>query len=285
MRSTAARDPRRPRSGFTIIEVLVVVAIIALLLGILLPAISSARVTARRTLEMSAARDLMLAWNLYADDHDGEVLPGYRSDLPAVNLEGDQLEGTILARRYPWRIVPYLGQDLRFLYVNEMVDRLEDAEQAYDQATFDYVVSLYPSLGLNATWIGGDETELGFNPNALQAFGPFYVRRRTEVRFTDRLMVFGSAVSNDDVGTLGTVEGSFRVRSPVLTTAAGDRWAETFREADTPDAFGFMSLRYHGKAVAAFVDGHVEAVGEDTLRDMRRWSNRAKTPDQGLEPR
>ena len=61
------RGSRRP-GAFTLVELLVVVAIIALLLGILLPALGRAREIARRTACMSNLRQVMLAFNYYAND-------------------------------------------------------------------------------------------------------------------------------------------------------------------------------------------------------------------------
>ena len=54
------------RRGFTIVELLVVIAVIAILVGLLLPAVQKARMAADRTDEMSSARQLMLAWDAYA---------------------------------------------------------------------------------------------------------------------------------------------------------------------------------------------------------------------------
>jgi prepilin-type N-terminal cleavage/methylation domain-containing protein len=57
--------------GFTLIELLVVIAIIAVLAALLLPALSRAKQQGQKIECMNNLRQLQLAWQLYADDHDG----------------------------------------------------------------------------------------------------------------------------------------------------------------------------------------------------------------------
>jgi prepilin-type N-terminal cleavage/methylation domain-containing protein len=64
----------RPNSiGFTLVELLVVIAIISVLAALLLPALSRARASALGVQSLSNTRQLGLAWQLYADDHQGRL--------------------------------------------------------------------------------------------------------------------------------------------------------------------------------------------------------------------
>ena len=69
--------------GFTIVELLVVVSIIALLIGILLPAIGKARDKARTTTSVSNLRQLAIAHNAYAGDWEDSQMSLARYNISA----------------------------------------------------------------------------------------------------------------------------------------------------------------------------------------------------------
>jgi prepilin-type N-terminal cleavage/methylation domain-containing protein/prepilin-type processing-associated H-X9-DG protein len=83
---------RRFLSGgpaFTLVELLVVIAMIGILSALLLPALNRARNRAQAVGCLSNTRQLGLAWTLYADDHEGR--------LP-YNLGGDVSRSTVAQR-------------------------------------------------------------------------------------------------------------------------------------------------------------------------------------------
>ena len=114
--------------GFTLIELLVVISIIALLVGILLPALGAARQSAQKMKCLANLRSMGQGAQAFATDHLYHI-PISSSDLAWVNLGTgfpSQLRGKIASYNDPayprmkdWAsaLVPYLGdssQDVPF---------------------------------------------------------------------------------------------------------------------------------------------------------------------------
>jgi prepilin-type N-terminal cleavage/methylation domain-containing protein len=106
------------RRAFTIVELLVTVGIIAVLAGLLLAGIGSARGAAQSRRQASNLRQLHVAWTMYADQSGGSVLPGFietkvqeawkiRSKAPTKlpGSDSDRLPREV-SQSYPWRLMP-----------------------------------------------------------------------------------------------------------------------------------------------------------------------------------
>jgi len=100
----------RANSGFTLIELLVVISIIALLISILLPALSAARAQAKVTKDLSNLHQQGIAFAAFSTDHDG-LMPYRFRDNPNTTWT-NQYGTTYTSDYWPKGFGPGYGQVL-----------------------------------------------------------------------------------------------------------------------------------------------------------------------------
>jgi len=103
-----ASDCRR-RLGFTLVELLVVIGIIAILIGVLLPVLSNARRAADKTKCLAALREIGHAYGMYMGENKGAwPVAVHYWDAPATDPNNAIAGGTARDKRWHDFIAKYL---------------------------------------------------------------------------------------------------------------------------------------------------------------------------------
>lgn len=230
---------RSRRYAFTLVELLVVIGIIALLISILLPALSKARESGQSIKCLSNLRQLGTAFQMYINEKKGWI------PYPVTTL-GEQLV---------WSNVldPYLAN----LTFNTRTGVAANREYTpykqcpvYDTFEGDLFNGAAQNTSKGATKSYKMNTHLRHNNPAAQA-------KLNEVRDTGATILFGDGISLDQVGP---ISGSFES-------------AEfSFEVNDTSQAS--PAIRHLKGANMVFVDGHAEHMVTSTIKkNLQSTSN------------
>lgn len=234
------RRAHRPhRRGFTLVELLICVGIIALLLAILLPMLGKARAQAARAKCGCNLRQIGQAFHMYAGEFRGRAMPlAYWRTTPTEPFPTYWFgmtvpTGTDHTRGFLW---PYLAMELR-------------PESLYECPS-------QPPGTFEIMQAGGPTSTYGYNGYYLTpAFTPGYAwtigRRPWQVidAMPDPSRVFAFADTMIDWG--GVLKNCALLDPPQLWS--GSYWS------DNPSPT--TCFRHERRASAVFVDGHVEPIG------------------------
>ncbi len=216
------------RTAFTLIELIVTIALIALLLGILIVAVGGVRKSAERASSLGALRQITAAYNGYAQDHSGRLMPGYidvslmTNGAVFENITGQLPDGTVIAppdlQSYVWRLAPYLDDTWATLFADSRDRGAVEAfaadygNGALGPSTFATAfpggIAERPTYGLNSIYVGGDSKHGGSfvatrHPWNTDGLAPIAITRLSQAKAPGKIIVFApsakAANSPDDV--------------------------------------------------------------------------------------
>ena len=246
-----------PLRGFTLVELLVVVAIVAILAGLLLPALSRSKAAANSAKCKSNLRQLSTGLSLFVNDF--QVYPLYNSMRPENPLNPfPEHEGT-------WGEALDKQMGLKgAVYTSEL-----SADQSLWRCPGEKRTGVDDSYGYNSIGLNGRDAPLGLGGNlpwtALPEGGHWFATPTPEsdVRVPSDMMALGD-------GFTGSGNGKIVVIGILQRAGPNVRWAR--------DDSIIARKRHGGKANVAFCDGHVESPKLDALfiqqtdSALRRWN-------------
>ncbi|MBL1216254.1 MAG: prepilin-type N-terminal cleavage/methylation domain-containing protein [Planctomycetes bacterium] len=144
--------------AFTLIELLVVISIIALLIGILLPALSRARITGKEMMCLSQLRQIGQGQHAYALSFSDFYSPGYATDIAGDVLENSwyrALSRFMDGKPEVWDCPIATDRHPDVGYMQEIVPGFEATELTWSQINYGLPVYCYSMNGADRPSYGG----------------------------------------------------------------------------------------------------------------------------------
>ncbi|MEW6251094.1 MAG: type II secretion system protein [Planctomycetota bacterium] len=273
------RSAFRRRSAFTLIELLVVIAIIALLVSILLPALTNARAQARLVKCQAQLREYGKACYYYLQDHR-DVFPPHRHRESGPDGAGFPHWFNLLDYYWLKELRHVSGNDpgwkqeaadLRVAQCPDLVHRREDGRNNW-KWRYDH---RYIGYGYNAYWLGlyawaWDTGVFNYYPNAVTHTW----LRLSEVRSPAECLAFADSSPADYDGGMysSTLLYAFMAGHSGLSLGEGVSARHLATANSHKYTYGGISFYYpNGWGNAGFVDGHVEKRRSTQINAIVKW--------------